>query len=54
MFAYIYATGIIKLKKTKQLSLMIAALITADVLIKRRKSSDIFYNIENLPDQKLE
>lgn len=54
MAAYIYVTGIIKLNKSKQISLMVAALITANIFIKRRRSSDIFYDIEDLPSQKLE
>lgn len=47
------AVGFTKMKKGKQLLTMGAALYIADIFVQRRKATDIFYAIPELPSKEL-
>jgi hypothetical protein len=47
-------TGINRMSKQKQVVALIVAAISCDIFVKTRKSSDIFYLIPSLEDEKQE
>ena len=49
IYLFMVGVGFSKMKKGKQLGMLVAALWMADIFIQRRKASEIFYFISALP-----
>jgi hypothetical protein len=47
------AVGFTKMKTTKQLAVLAAAMYVADIFIQRRKATSIFYSIPPLESKEL-